>query len=103
MDDVLVREGNAPESKLVVLTRSGPVEVATGLARSDARCPARAEWSPDGSQIVYLADCVTDPFLVRVIDVAGTPSPRAPDRLLAQLPDGRDGWRPVDLVVVRYP
>jgi hypothetical protein len=101
--DVLVREGTAPASKLVVLGPSAPVELATGVARADARCASRAEWSPDGAKIVYLSDCVTDPFLVRLIDVAGTVSARAPDRLLTQLPDGRAGWRPVDLVVVRYP
>lgn len=76
---------------------SAAVELAAG------RCPARGEWSADGSTIVYVADCVRDPFEIRVIDAGGELSARSPDRLLAELPDGRGGWRAIDLVVVRYP
>jgi len=39
---------------------------------------------------------------VRIVDAPGAISATVADRLLAQLPDGRD-WRPVDLVVVKYP
>ncbi len=101
-DDILFRKGIAPDSKLVVLTSSGPVDLATGTTRPDARCPVRAEWSTDGTNLVYLSECGSDPFLVRIVDAPGAISATVADRLLAQLPDGR-GWRPVDLVVVKYP
>lgn len=40
---------------------------------------------------------------IRVIDAGADLSARSPDRLLAELPDGRGGWRAIDLVVVSYP
>jgi hypothetical protein len=101
-DDVLLREGTAPNSHLAVLTPGGTTILAAGLPRAEGRCPVRAEWSSDGSKIVYLADCIADPFTVRTIDVGGRVSQASTDRLLAQLPDGRAGWKPIDLAVVRY-
>jgi hypothetical protein len=102
-DDVLLREGTAPNSHLAVITPTGTVVLAAGQPRPESRCPARAEWSPDGTKIVYLADCIADPFTIRVIDVGEPVSRASADRLLAQLPDGRAGWKPIDLAVVRYP